>query len=1121
MLQIIAGRSGSGKTEMIHRRISQSVEENEVILLVPEQSTFQNEKRLLDTFGAQKAARVQVLSFKRLYDAVTAVYGGYTQKRIDDGAKAVLMSLAAEAVSDRLVLYSGRSKRSDFAEMMLSAVNEFKMCTISPEQLLSAADKTQNQRLRQKLQESAAVYEAYEALLQKAYSDPDDDLTRLHELLLLHPYFEGKVVYIDAFNGFSGQEKKILSCILEQAKTVCVALCCDKSSAGMVSQSIFREPDTTMRWLMAEAQSIGIDTEPIQWLSEPHRYRYPSLQAVEESIFRFDGDPYYFDDGAVQIYEAEDEYDEVRHAARQIAKLVRDDGYAYRDITVIFRDAALYKNIIQSEFQKFDIPFFLSDPQKLEEKPLIRLILSAFDIIHSSFNTENILSYLKTGLTSLKMDEVYVLENYIYLWDIRGKRWKSPFTMNPDGNVETMNEKELAHLEELRQKVMTPLLRFSERLTAAENGGDMTKAVYYLLQELDTPSRMKYLVKQFEDNNELKQKETEARIWDITMSLLDKMYTVLSDKKPDTRRYDELLRLMIRKHPISDIPQTLDHVMIGVAGHIRMQPQKAVMILGACEGVFPAVPVASGLFSDSERTALLAFSLPLYDALEGFSYKEKFNAYAALSLPSEKLYVSRYLCSTKGEKCEPSVIIKELCAILPEVPVKRYSHLKQEEYFFTERQSFEECASRWKEDSAASATLKNYFRHAPQYADQCEAIERMLQEEPYHIACADKAKRLFGESMFLSASQTEAYYQCPFKYFCRYGLKAYPRQRASMNAGMYGSAVHFILEKLMTHEGAEGLADMEPEEWLRLIDRYIEEYVQEIGGDAERTSRFMAQLEIIKRNLTILLRQMTDEMKAGSFVPSDFELQIGPEGEIPAYELELPTGEKIQIVGKVDRVDTYVKDQCKYIRIIDYKTGNKKFALSDVLYGLNMQMLLYLSILQKNGKERYSEENRYRLAPAGILYMPSTPSAKTGDYHSEKETNDALKEQRSSLRMNGLLIQDAAILQAMETDGKGIFIPVKLKDGKIPDTVKDLASLESYGHIFSYIDKKLMNMAQSLYKGQIERLPVKGKDTDGCAYCDYRTVCGFEEGKKTRPVINRDVPSAIGIIDKEEGNKNG
>ncbi len=260
MLQIIAGRSGSGKTEMIHRRISQSVEENEVILLVPEQSTFQNEKRLLDTFGAQKAARVQVLSFKRLYDAVTAVYGGYTQKRIDDGAKAVLMSLAAEAVSDRLVLYSGRSKRSDFAEMMLSAVNEFKMCTISPEQLLSAADKTQNQRLRQKLQESAAVYEAYEALLQKAYSDPDDDLTRLHELLLLHPYFEGKVVYIDAFNGFSGQEKKILSCILEQAQTVCVALCCDKSSAGMVSQSIFREPDTTMRWLMAEAQSIGIDT---------------------------------------------------------------------------------------------------------------------------------------------------------------------------------------------------------------------------------------------------------------------------------------------------------------------------------------------------------------------------------------------------------------------------------------------------------------------------------------------------------------------------------------------------------------------------------------------------------------------------------------------------------------------------------------------------------------------------------------------------------------------------------------------------------------------------------------------------------------------------------------------
>lgn len=1117
MLQMIAGRSGSGKTEYVHRCLSRWSDAKEVLLLVPEQSTFQNEKRLLDTLGARKAARIRVISFKRLYDAVTEVYGGQTLKRLDDGAKAVLMSLAAEAMSEKLELYRSRSQRNDFVEMMLGAVNEFKMCAVTPQQLAEAAGKTADHRLQQKLKESAAIYAAYEALLQKAYADPDDDLTRLYDILQVHPFFEGKTVLIDAFNGFSGQEKRILQCILEQAETVVVTLCCDKEENQHSDRSIFREPAETMRWLLHKAEEVGQTVAPIQWLTPAQRYRSPSLAAIEESIFRFDGDQYLLEDDAVQIYEADDEYDEVRQAARQISRLVREENYAYRDITVIFRDPALYKSVIQSELPKFDIPFFLSDPQLLEEKPLIRMILSAFEVVHSSFHTESILSYLKTGMTSLKMHEVYELENYVYLWDVRGSRWRTPFTMNPNGNVEEVNQEALAYLEELRKKVMTPLLHFAEGLSSAANGGEMTKVVYRLLKELESDKRMRHLVLQFDSGSELKQRETEARIWDITMSLLDKMYTVLADKSVNSHRYYDLLRLMIRKNPLSDIPQTLDHVMIGTAGQIRSQSQKAVFVMGALEGVFPAVPTASGLFSDSERTALLGMSLPLYDALDGFTQKEKFNAYAALSLPSERLYVSRYLSNANGDPCEPSVIIKEIRKMLPQVTVRRSSDLSLEERFFTRRQTFEECAVRWREDTAASAALKETFRSSQDYAGQCAAIDRLLNEEPYRIVSAEKAKRLFGEKLSLSATKTEDYYLCPFKYFCRYGLKAYPRKRASMDAGMYGSAVHFILEKLMTNEDHEQLKQAEPSVLAEMIARYTEEYLREIGGESERTERFMAQLDIIKRNLALLLKRLIDEMKAGSFEPTDFELTIAPEGDLPPYELKLPSGETIVIVGKVDRVDTYVKDQCKYIRIIDYKTGTKQFRLSDVLYGLNMQMLLYLSIIRKNGQARYSEEGQYQLLPAGILYMPSTPVAPTGNYRSDEQTKALLQKQQTAFCMNGLLLEDEAILKAMETDGKGLFIPVKLKDGKMPEKDKSLATLESYGRIFSYIDRKLLHMAHSLYEGGIERLPLKGSDVNACTYCDYRTICGFEEGKKTRPFVSPD-EDVLAIMEKEEEN---
>lgn len=1117
MFTIIAGRSGSGKTEMLHRLIGEQADKKDIILLVPEQSTFQNEKRILDTLGAKRAAKVSVLSFKRLYDAVCEKYGSTENKRIDDGVKTVLMSLAAEKMSDRLVLYNSRSKRSDFAELMTKAINEFKMCAITPEMLYKTAESTDNLRLRRKLTESADIYYAYEALLGGAFSDPDDDMTRLYEMLCRYDFFGGKTVFIDSFNGFSGQELKILECMTRQAEDITAALCCDRTASKNMEHTIFREPDITLRLLLELAKKHRSENAQVIWLEEQHRFKSASLAAIEESLFRFDGDPYLPEDDSVSIYEADDEYDEIRQSARDICSLVRDRGYSYGDITVIFRSPEMYKSIISSEFPKYGIPFFMSDPDLLEEKPLIRLILSAFEIIHSSFGTENILTLLKTDLTPLDEQDVCALENYAYIWDIKGVRWKSPFTMNPDGNTPEINRQELEYIEGLRKRIIAPLMEFSERLSASQNGGDISRAVYYLLESLGTSEKMRRLVGRFDRPEELKRKETEARVWDITMNILDKMYDVLRDKQIDSRRYLELLRIMIRKNPLSDIPQTLDHVTVGTAGNIRSQAQRAVFVIGALEGVFPAVPAASGLFSDSERTALIGMELPLYDSVYGMSLKEKFNAYSALTMPSERLYISRYLSNSKGEHCEASVIIKEVCAILGNVGIRRRCDLDMKELFYTEQQTFEELASVWNQNTPAAAALKEYYRRSEGYSHRFEAVNRMVNEEPYSVSDKARTKKLFGEKLSLSASQAETFYQCPFKYFCRYGLRAYPRQKATVDSGLYGSAVHFILEQLLSRESFEELKNADEARLAELIKKYISEYFKEIGGSEERTSRFMAQFGIIEKNTAILLRRLIAEFSVSDFVPADFELGIGNGGPLPEYDLTLPTGEQVGIVGKVDRVDTFVRGSEKYIRIVDYKTGIKKFRLSDVVYGLNIQMLLYLSVIEKNGKKRYSDNDKYTLAPAGILYMPATPNAKTGEYRSEGNIEEAKKNQRSSFRMNGLLIDDPEILSAMENGVKGLFIPAKMNsDGKLSQSDRSLADIETYGRIFSYIDKKLLEMAQSVFDGKIQRMPVKGCGNDACAYCDYKTVCGYEEGKPARKIENMNNSAVLEIIDRKE-----
>lgn len=1118
MLQLVCGRSGSGKTEFIRKKILDAANgEKDIILIVPEQSSFQNEKKILDILGAKKASKISVLSFSRLCDIIIEQYGGITKKRIDDGTKTVLMSLALEEVSDKLILYGNRSRKNDLTELMMGAVREYKMCAITPDDLLKTADRVENERLKEKLRESALVYSTYNAMIDRAYSDPNDDLTRLYETLLEHPYFNGKTVFMDSFNGYSGQEMRVLECIIRQADSVTISVGCERNDGSNTQNSIFAEPDNTYRQLIRTAQNSNTELAPAVWLDEQKRFKEKSLAAVEESLYRYDGDDYFITDNAVLMYEANDEYDEIEQTARDISQLTLYEGYSYSDIAVICRQPEMYKSIIETEFSKCGISYFMSNPQKLETKPLVKLVLSAFDVVHSSFNTESIFTFLKTGLTQLNFGDVCRLENYAYIWDIRGKRWKSPFTMNPDGNSEQKNEKELAEIEELRKKAITPLEKFASAISKAENGAELSVAVYTLLKDIKADEAIRKLVYYFGEKNDIKSKEEETRIWDIMMDILDKMYTVLKDAYLDSKRYAELLNLMIKQSDISDIPQTLDQVTVGTAGNIRAENSRAVFVIGAVENVFPAVPVDSGLFSDSERCELLACELPVYESLYAMSLKEKYNAYSALSSPSEKLFISWYKTNSKGESCEPSSICREVLNIVKNINIRHRYELSDREMFYTEGQSFSYCAENFNQKNSRFDTLKKYFSSSEKYSSPFNAISRASADKPCTIANRKNAKGIFGENLNLSASQIELYNQCGFAYFCKYGLKAYPRQKAVMDSSLYGSAVHFILENILRDKGFEEFRNYDEQELSRLVDEYLLKFVDSIGGDEDRSERFLAACESMKKNIVIVLKRLIAEFQKSEFIPSDFELKIGGENEdIPSYTLELPTGEKVNIRGKIDRVDTYVKDGKKYIRIVDYKTGNKSFRLSDILYGLNIQMLLYLAAVEKNGGEHYSESRKYPLAPAGILYMPSTPVAKTGRINNDNVKTSLIQEQNKNFRMNGLVIDDKDVLSAMEKDLGGLFIPINVtKDGSVNKTsLKNLVSLESFGKIFSYIDKKILSMADSLYDGKIAAVPSKGK-VDACAYCDYKTVCGFEDGKDTNDVSALKTDAVMEIINKE------
>lgn len=1139
MADFILGRSGSGKSERIHELIQKLPDGQKAILIVPEQSSFYNEKKLLQNLGEKKAKYVDVLSFRRLCTNIFDEFKGAVGQRIDDGIKAVLMSIAVDnipAEGGEPELYgkknkSGLKKTMDIVEPMLIAINEYKMCLITPEMLYNTAAKVESRVLAAKLRDSSRIYAAYNALLENTYEDPDDDLVRLYDLLGVHDYFHDKTVFIDSFTGFSAQEMNIIERIFSQAKDVAVSLCCDKDIISR-DTSLFAESNITYRQLLKAAQKSGHTCNIFNCGGNGLRYKSKSIKAVENNLFlsfRSGGKPEPVkNDGSVMLYEAGDIYDEVAAAAKQIHRLVHQHGYRYNEIEIIARSLDEYKSVFRSEFPKYDIPYFCSDSESLENKALIRMILSVFDIIHGSFDTEAIFRYAKTGFSPLTDSEIYELENYAYIWSIRGSRWKQPFTMSPEGmKNEHSDEKELLEsinrLENMRIRLITPLLAWEDSLKKAENGAQITSALYRFMEKTNCQKQFRNFIHNVLIHEGQAMTEREAGVWDKTINILNKMYTVLRDRRIDSRSYLELLHIYLKKTPVSDIPRTINSVTVGIAGSIRSENPKVVFALGCNEGIFPAQPSPVGIFTDSERRFLREETgederLPLYESIFGNSLKEKYNVYVTLSAPSEKLFVSWHTQGLSGGACEPSVIKNELLSILPDTPVGNTlspaeDNAQNEDLFFTERQSFDICAELWNDPGEKAASLRKYFLSSAEYSDRAAAIGRCAEKEPFVLKDIAGLKRMFGTPLRLSSTKLDQFAACKFSYFCKFGLEAYPIRKASMDGGLYGSAMHYIFEKMLSSNKIEDFIGFDENKLKQDIKDCLDEYIDSLGDKEERTHRFAAICMRIRRNAFKTLRRMQLQFMKDSFRPVDFELRIGSSdgSGIPAYELDLPSGEKIVVSGFVDRVDTAVLGDKKYIRIIDYKTGKEPFRLANIANGIKLQMLLYLSAILKNGSEKYADG--MKLLPAGVLYVPATADPGISGSASETALTAAGKTENNNFKMRGLLLENKDVLRLMENDLAGEFIPAAVTSKKELSSRSSVVSEEDFEKIFRYIDLCIKSMGEELYQGNIEAFPEK----NACTYCEYKSICRFEDGDKTRQLIRYDSKSALQIIQDGDG----
>lgn len=1099
MLHFITGRAGSGKTSYVRNKLTQLAGsgKDRMILIVPEQFSFESERFILSMLGAKDALKIEILSFSRLAECVFSQIGGEHKNPIDDGGKIILMSLALEDVKDELVLYSKYVYSATLAQELLYICTEFKQNNISSDALMIASKSMDKCTLKQKLYEISLIMSAYNALLSRAFTDELNMLTQLCDALLTYKYFDGRCVVIDAFKGFTEQEFEVISRIICQADDVYITLTTDDIYGKDDETGLFSCVNHTAKKLIkiAKENNIKVVNHEKLPINNPVRFKNDSLSYLEQNLFSPACDKFENDSSHITLCCASNKPAECDFVASNAKKLMRTEGVRCREMAVIARDSNDYKKELVSAFKKYGIPVFEDERQPITSQPLITLVRCAFEIAAKGFSTDRLMRYLKTGLVGICDEDISIAENYSLMWKIGAQGWKNEWTQHPDGFGVSVSESStimLKRLNDIRSSAITPLIKLKNACTDA-NGEQIASAIYTLLCDVNAAENLKNLAILFEKNGNLTLALEQERVWDMLMTILDELATTISSSNISISRCSELFDCVLSVFDMGSIPQGLDEITIGSADRIRLESPKVVFIVGANEGVFPKIPNSKGILNDSDRRMLIELGVEVAKPSEFKTSEERFITYNALCSSQEKLFVTYSRCTASGESLSPSTIVSEITQIFPKCNIVCTEELDKISFIESDKSAFEVCAKSYNTDSELSATLKKYFKSNDEYVKKLNGLERVSKRRAIEFENPKNAVDLFGENMYMSASKIETFHKCPFEYFCKYGMKAKPRKVAELDPMQSGTIIHHVLEQIIKKHGKDELCAMTSTKREEEIKMILTEYLDnKMGGLNEKSKRFEYLFFRLCHTLCDVLNRLCNEFEISQFEPIDFELKIDNDGEIKPYSLELPDGGVLKIIGSIDRVDIFKKDDKSYIRVVDYKSGSKDFLLSDVLYGLNMQMLIYLFAISKNGNDRYGN-----VVPSGILYYPAKMNV--SKLSRESSDDDIALQKIKDGKSNGMLLQNFEVLSAMEKDIGGNFIPASLnKKGELCGT---LISLSELGTLNIRVDEILCEMAMALHSGKISAYPVFGKNYDKtCEYCDYRSVCGFEAMDKVREI---------------------
>lgn len=1113
-LRFYFGPSGSGKSHRIYEEIMQRAAQEpgrNFLIIVPDQFTMQTQKDLVMRSDRGGILNIDVLSFGRLSHRILEEVGTKEMPVLDDTGKSLVLQKIAADLKEQLPAMGSLLHKQGYIHEVKSAISEFMQYGISTQdmdKLIASAEK--RGALAMKLRDLKTLYRGFQDYIRDHFITTEETLDVLRRSLVKSKILPDSVVVFDGFTGFTPIQNRLIQELMRVCEETIVTVTVGEEEDPYQmdgEQKLFHLSKKTVADLVKLAAEAEVTRgEDVFVKGGPNRFaEAPALCYLEQNLFRYQYEPYTEKQHEIHMFEALSPREEVHQTALYIRKLIREEGLTYRDIAVVIGDLEGYASYVETEFGQLEIPCFLDRTRGIVLNPMIEYIKSALQLYIRDFSYDTVFHFLRSGMADISREEIDELENYVIRTGARGYRTYSRlFTRKTEEMQQGSGQEDTERAEETMERLNRIRQQFADtveilHMAPRAKAGEYVDHLYDFLEQNQVQQKLLNYQQRFEQEGDLAKAREYAQIYRLVMDLLDQIYELLGEEEISLQEFADILEAGFGEITVGTIPQNVDRIVVGDMERTRLKQVKVLFFLGVNDGNIPKNASKGGIISDMDREFLIESGTEMAPSPRQQMYIQRLYLYLNMTKPSERLYLSYAKVNSDGKGIRPSYLIDTVRKLFPQLAVEypqNRSRLEQIEgrqegarYLAEELREYADGTLR-EEERQDFYLMYRAYEADPEGRDRltAAAFRRYKESGLSRIV----ARALYGRQLENSVSRLETYAACACRHFLQYGLSLQEREEFGFEVSDMGNVYHAVLENFAGKLAESGRTwwDFDENFATQAIKEAVEGYAATYGETVLYSSaRNEYAITRMSRILTRTVLTLQQHLKQGSFQPDDYELSFRFAEDLDSIHVDLSEEEKMHLQGRIDRIDVSEDAEHVYVKVIDYKSGNKKFDLAALYYGLQLQLVVYMNAAMELESRKHPDKE---IVPAALLYYHiDDPTIETPVELTQEQINEEIL---TKLRMNGVVNSDPAVVERLDRflQDKSKVIPVeKKKDGSF-SARSGILSREELHVVSAYVDTKIRQIGREILDGKIAANPYEKGNEEACTYCAYKKVCGFD-----------------------------